>query len=159
VTDIYRIGKGDKFSDQTDPQVVVQVGEESSEGIMEISDIIFSTVGPTAGAIVVEWNVKESFQGAAGMWDSTIRYIRASSAFRSLAEPIIRHTDWVVRTVPTSSPLNARPGQFPQSAWLHSLLCTSPVHQRLTSRFVPGFALQDFTFFICNTAGNLGLVS
>jgi glucan 1,3-beta-glucosidase len=55
--------------------VVVQVGEESSKGIMEISDIIFSTEGPTAGAIVVEWNVKESCQGAAGMWDSHIRYI------------------------------------------------------------------------------------
>jgi len=27
-----------------------------------------------SGAIVVEWNVKESYQGAAGMWDSHIRY-------------------------------------------------------------------------------------
>jgi len=37
---------------------------------MEITDIIFSTVGPAAGAIVVEWNVKESSQGKAGDWDS-----------------------------------------------------------------------------------------
>jgi hypothetical protein len=49
--------------------VVVKVGEESSKGVIEISDIIFSTVGPAAGAIVVEWNVRELFQGAAGMWD------------------------------------------------------------------------------------------
>ncbi|KIM87551.1 glycoside hydrolase family 55 protein [Piloderma croceum F 1598] len=66
-------GKGNRFSDQTNPRAVVQVGEECSQGIMEISDIIFSTVGPAAGAVVVEWNVKESSQGEAGTWDSHIR--------------------------------------------------------------------------------------
>jgi hypothetical protein len=28
------------------------------------------------GAIVVEWNVQQSSQGAAGMWDSHIRFVQ-----------------------------------------------------------------------------------
>jgi glucan 1,3-beta-glucosidase len=36
------------------PHVVVEVGEGSSKGIMEITVIIFSTVGLTPGAIVLE---------------------------------------------------------------------------------------------------------
>ncbi|KAJ3811026.1 exo-beta-1,3-glucanase [Lentinula aff. lateritia] len=68
-------GSGSAFEDQSNPQVVVQVGAENSQGIMEISDIIFTTVGPTPGAIVVEWNVQEPSgnSAGAGMWDSHIR--------------------------------------------------------------------------------------
>ncbi|KAJ7739709.1 glycoside hydrolase family 55 protein [Mycena maculata] len=69
-------GKGAAFQDQNNPQVVVRVGEPGSEGIVEITDLIFSTVGPgacTAGAIVVEWNIKETTQGSAGTWDTHIR--------------------------------------------------------------------------------------
>ncbi|KAK7449683.1 hypothetical protein VKT23_013156 [Stygiomarasmius scandens] len=68
-------GRGSAFQDQNNPQVVVQVGASGSQGIVEISDIIFSTVGSTPGAIVVEWNVREpdGVQGGAGMWDSHIR--------------------------------------------------------------------------------------
>ncbi|KAJ3932252.1 MAG: exo-beta-1,3-glucanase [Lentinula lateritia] len=68
-------GSGSAFEDQSNPQVVVQVGAENSQGIMEISDIIFTTVGPTPGAIVVEWNVQElsGNSAGAGMWDSHIR--------------------------------------------------------------------------------------
>ncbi|KAJ6608597.1 pectate lyase superfamily protein-domain-containing protein [Mycena sp. CBHHK59/15] len=48
-------------------------GRSRIQGLVEISDIIFSTIGPAAGAVVVEWNVKQTTQGAAGMWDSHIR--------------------------------------------------------------------------------------
>ncbi|KAF9532307.1 exo-beta-1,3-glucanase [Crepidotus variabilis] len=68
-------GKGSNFQNQNSPQVVVRVGDTNSQGILEITDIIFTTIGPAAGAIVVEWNVKQpSGQIAgAGMWDSHIR--------------------------------------------------------------------------------------
>ncbi|KAF7359302.1 Exo-beta-1,3-glucanase [Mycena sanguinolenta] len=66
-------GKGAAFQDQSHPQVVVQVGAPGSTGVMEITDIVFSTIGPTPGAIVVEWNVKQKTAGGAGMWDSHIR--------------------------------------------------------------------------------------
>jgi len=38
-------GKGKAFQDQNNPQVVVRVGEKGSQGVTEITDIIFSTVG------------------------------------------------------------------------------------------------------------------
>ncbi|KAJ2916182.1 hypothetical protein MD484_g4242, partial [Candolleomyces efflorescens] len=68
-------GRGAKFQNQRDPQVVFQVGKPGDVGVVEISDIIFSTVGPAAGAVIVEWNVKEpsGFKAGAGMWDSHIR--------------------------------------------------------------------------------------
>ncbi|EGN92987.1 glycoside hydrolase family 55 protein [Serpula lacrymans var. lacrymans S7.3] len=66
---------GEKFSDQLHPHVAVRVGEAYERGVAEISDIIFSTVGPAPGAIVIEWNIHDSDgeQGVAGMWDSIIR--------------------------------------------------------------------------------------
>jgi len=38
-------GKGSAFQSQTSPAVVVQVGAPGSTGILEISDIIFATIG------------------------------------------------------------------------------------------------------------------
>lgn len=88
-------GKGSAFQNQASPQVVVQVGAPGSQGVVEITDILFSTIGPgtvpvldhrapkclrrcvsDAGAIVVEWNVKQpnGQNGGAGMWDSHIRF-------------------------------------------------------------------------------------
>lgn len=69
------MGAGVYFNDQEDPNVVVQVGVPGSQGVTEITDIVFTTQGPTAGAIVVEWNVRDPSgqQGAAGMWDSHVR--------------------------------------------------------------------------------------
>nr|GAT59631.1 predicted protein [Mycena chlorophos] len=66
-------GKGSAFQNVNSPIPVVQVGAPGSSGIMEISGIIFSVIGPTPGAIVVEWNIKQTSQGSAGMWDSYIR--------------------------------------------------------------------------------------
>ncbi|KAJ6540959.1 pectin lyase fold/virulence factor [Mycena sp. CBHHK59/15] len=71
-------GKGSTFQDMNNPQPVVQVGAPGSSGLVEITDIIFSTIGPAGGAIVVEWNVKQTTQGGAGMWDSHIRLGGAS---------------------------------------------------------------------------------
>ncbi|OSD08671.1 glycoside hydrolase family 55 protein [Trametes coccinea BRFM310] len=67
------MGGGSAFQDQNNPTVMVRVGNAGDEGIVEISDIIFATRGPAAGAIVVEWNVHSTQQGGAGMWDSHIR--------------------------------------------------------------------------------------
>ncbi|KAG1835639.1 glycoside hydrolase family 55 protein [Suillus variegatus] len=69
------MGAGLNFNNKEDPNVVVQVGTPGSQGITEITDIVFTTQGPAAGAIVVEWNVRDppGLQGAAGMWDSHFR--------------------------------------------------------------------------------------
>ncbi|KAK8067581.1 glycan 1-3-beta-glucosidase precursor [Apiospora saccharicola] len=66
-------GTGYYFSDMANPKVVVQVGNVGEVGTMEISDMLFTVAGNTAGAILLEWNVAAATQGAAAMWDSHIR--------------------------------------------------------------------------------------
>jgi hypothetical protein len=51
-------GKGSAFQDMNNPQPVVQVGESGSQGLVEITDIIFSTIGPSTF-------VKTSFSSSA----------------------------------------------------------------------------------------------
>ncbi|KAJ7184275.1 exo-beta-1,3-glucanase [Mycena filopes] len=71
-------GSGPAFQDQNNPQVVVRW--------IEITDMIFSTVGPAPGAIVVEWNIKETEQGSAGAWDTHIRLGGAAGTNLEIAQ-------------------------------------------------------------------------
>ncbi|KAK3937477.1 pectate lyase superfamily protein-domain-containing protein [Diplogelasinospora grovesii] len=64
---------GSKFQDVRNPHVAVQVGDYGSVGIVEIQCMMFTVRGPTAGAVLMEWNVHESSQGSAGLWDSHFR--------------------------------------------------------------------------------------
>jgi glucan 1,3-beta-glucosidase len=64
---------GTFFKNQASPQPVFQVGQPGDIGSVEISDLIFETLGPQPGAIMVQWNVAESSQGSSGMWDVHIR--------------------------------------------------------------------------------------
>lgn len=61
------MGTGTYFQDVDDPQVLIQVGDEGDSGVIEISDMLFTVKGPTAGAVLMEWNVHESAQGS-GKW-------------------------------------------------------------------------------------------
>ncbi|KAI1790568.1 exo-beta-1,3-glucanase [Ganoderma leucocontextum] len=67
------LGSGSAFANKASPKVVVQVGKPGDTGNVEISDIIFATRAPAAGAIVVEWNIHSNTRAGAGMWDSHIR--------------------------------------------------------------------------------------
>lgn len=66
-------GAGFYFSDLNNPQVMVRVGNKGDVGTMEIVEMLFSVKGPTAGAILMEWNVAADSQGSAAMWDSHFR--------------------------------------------------------------------------------------
>lgn len=66
-------GGSTAFKDQANPAPVFQVGQPGDVGSVEMSDLIFETLGPQPGAILVEWNVAESSQGSSGMWDVHIR--------------------------------------------------------------------------------------
>ncbi|KAF9648249.1 exo-beta-1,3-glucanase [Thelephora ganbajun] len=79
-------GTGSKFSDIDNPKTVVQVGAPASKGTAEIGGIVFSTRGPTAGAIVLQWNVYSETKGCAGMWDSYIRLGGAAGSELQLSE-------------------------------------------------------------------------
>ncbi|KAK2013597.1 pectin lyase-like protein [Colletotrichum eremochloae] len=64
---------GSYFQDMGNPKVAVRVGSEGDVGTMEIVDMLFTVKGNTAGAIMMEWNIHESYQGSAALWDSHIR--------------------------------------------------------------------------------------
>ncbi|RWA10633.1 hypothetical protein EKO27_g4493 [Xylaria grammica] len=66
-------GSGFYFSDIKKPKVMVQVGNRGDVGSMEITEMLFSVRGATAGAILMEWNVAASTKGSAAMWDSHFR--------------------------------------------------------------------------------------
>lgn len=42
------MGSGSKFSDPTNPNVMVRVGDPGSSGVLEITDMVFKTRGPGA---------------------------------------------------------------------------------------------------------------
>ena len=60
---------GDKFSDPSNPRPMLKVGNVSDVGSVEIQDLILTTKGGTAGAVLMQWNVKASGPGAAALWD------------------------------------------------------------------------------------------
>lgn len=62
------MARGRKFEDPEIPKVAVQVGKKGDVGVVEIQDMMFTVGGPTAGAVIVEWNVREITQGSAGLW-------------------------------------------------------------------------------------------
>ncbi|KAI0395361.1 pectin lyase fold/virulence factor [Xylariaceae sp. FL0594] len=52
---------------------MLQVGQPGEVGDVEMQDLIFITVGPTAGAVLVEWTIKAASPGSAGLWDCHAR--------------------------------------------------------------------------------------
>jgi glucan 1,3-beta-glucosidase len=79
-------GTGSFFGDTNNPKPMVRVGKPGDEGVVEISDMLFTVKGATAGAILMEWNVKETSQGSAAMWDSHFRIGGAAGTDLSLAD-------------------------------------------------------------------------
>ena len=55
--------------------MISQVGNKGDKGVVEISDILFTVMGPVPGAILVEWNIADidGQQATAGIWDSHFR--------------------------------------------------------------------------------------
>jgi hypothetical protein len=66
------VAKHEAFSDAHNPKPVFQVGQPGDSGSVEITDMLFSTNGPSPGAVMIQWNVN-SAQGASGMWDAHVR--------------------------------------------------------------------------------------
>lgn len=61
---------GSNFLDQTNPRVGLRIGNPGDVGSVQITDMVFEVQGPSPGAIILEWNIKSSSPGAAGMWDT-----------------------------------------------------------------------------------------
>ncbi|KAK3372240.1 pectate lyase superfamily protein-domain-containing protein [Podospora didyma] len=75
------MGTGPKFSDAKNPYPVVKIGQPGETGQIEMSDIIVSTQGATAGAILIEYNLNtpttenqcREAHPPSGLWDVHIR--------------------------------------------------------------------------------------
>ncbi len=67
------VAYGSYFQDANDPKALVKVGQKGEVGNVELQDLIVTTKGPTAGAILIEWNIKASSAGSAGLWDVHVR--------------------------------------------------------------------------------------
>lgn len=67
------MASGEKFSDEKNPKPVFRVGAPGDKGNVEITDLMFETLGPAPGAILMEWNIAEASQGSAAMWDVHFR--------------------------------------------------------------------------------------
>ncbi|KAJ7913682.1 exo-beta-1,3-glucanase [Mycena leptocephala] len=67
------MGSGAKFADQQSPTPVVRVGNAGDVGVVELSDLVITTTGGSAGAIGIEWNLDATSPGAAGLWDVHVR--------------------------------------------------------------------------------------
>ncbi|ORX52811.1 pectin lyase-like protein [Hesseltinella vesiculosa] len=67
------MAKGQAFQDETKPTPMIQVGNPGDSGMVEFSDIIFSSMNNQKGAVLVEWNMAQSEQGNSGMWDTHFR--------------------------------------------------------------------------------------
>ena len=63
------LSSGSFFNDMSNPQPVVQVGKPGEKGTVEWSDMIVSTKGGQAGAILIQWNLDASETTPAGAWD------------------------------------------------------------------------------------------
>ncbi|CAI7579319.1 unnamed protein product [Penicillium pancosmium] len=59
---------GSKFKDMESPYMAVQVGNKGDIGVLKIQNMMFTASGPTAGAVLIEWNIHKSSQGSAGLW-------------------------------------------------------------------------------------------
>jgi glucan 1,3-beta-glucosidase len=61
---------GSFFGDEKNPQPMFQVGQPGDKGSVEMSDVVFSTIGSVPGAVLVEWNSDAASQGSNAMWDA-----------------------------------------------------------------------------------------
>ncbi|PHH68139.1 hypothetical protein CDD80_222 [Ophiocordyceps camponoti-rufipedis] len=65
---------GDRFfKDQDNPQPVFQIGRKGDVGNVEIQDLMFETLGPQPGAILMEINVEGQSKGSVGLFDVHFR--------------------------------------------------------------------------------------
>ncbi|TPX11053.1 uncharacterized protein E0L32_007914 [Thyridium curvatum] len=86
------MGAGAKFSDMHAPYPVIQVGKPGETGIIEWSDMIVSTQGGTAGAVLIEYNLATPWTSSttlntpSGMWDVHVRVGGFAGSQLQLAE-------------------------------------------------------------------------
>ncbi|KAL2017482.1 hypothetical protein VTK56DRAFT_2078 [Thermocarpiscus australiensis] len=67
------VAYGSYFEDEANPQVMLYVGNPGDQGVVEMQDLLFTSVGNLAGLDVMQWNIQGSSPAAAAMWDCHFR--------------------------------------------------------------------------------------
>ncbi len=88
------VASGDYFADQRSPKPMLRIGLPGDVGTVEISDLLFTSIGNLPGLVLVEWNVQAKTKGSVGIWDAHFRIGGAIGTELQLAQ------------CPSSAPLN-----------------------------------------------------
>lgn len=69
------LANGEAFKNVASPAPVFKVGNPGDSGRVEMTELVFETLGPQPGAILMEWNSRDPAgqQGANGLWDVHFR--------------------------------------------------------------------------------------
>ena len=54
------------WKDQSHPVAAFRVGNPGDSGAVELVELLFETIGPTPGAVLMEWNLAQTHQGSNG---------------------------------------------------------------------------------------------
>lgn len=87
------VASGKRFEDMANPWPMVKVGNPGNEGSVEISDLLFTSRGPTAGLVAMEWNIKSSLLGNAAMWGESFAILFYSPPSKAYVGSDIHHID------------------------------------------------------------------
>lgn len=79
------MSSGSFFNDMSNPKPVIQVGTPGATGQVEWTDMVVSTQGAQAGAVLIEWNLATSGTPS-GMWDVHTRIGGFAGSQLSLAQ-------------------------------------------------------------------------
>ena len=55
------------------PKPMIKVGKEGDSDTVEISDLLFTSMGSLPGLVLMEWNVAAEKQGSVAMFDAHFR--------------------------------------------------------------------------------------
>lgn len=86
---------GQFFADMKNPRPMVRVGNPGDSGFVEISDMLFTSIGALPGLVMMEWNVQAETQGSVGIWDAHFRVGGAYGSSTSSPPPAL-HNQWTL---------------------------------------------------------------
>lgn len=139
------MGTGSFFRDEKNPKPMVQVGQPGDSGVVEISEMLFTVSGPTAGFILMEWNIKQSSrkstnfplapptfvaddvheEGSAAMWDSHFRVGGTTGSHLGLEDRPVGNMDEKCMGASMLLHLTKGSSGYFENVWAVS---TSPLH-------------------------------
>ena len=147
------MSSGSYFNDINNPKPVVQVGTAGATGQVEWSDMIVSTQGTQAGAILIEWNLATSGTPS-GMWDVHTRVGGFVGSNQQVAQCVKTPTSTAINTncIAAYMTMHITPsasGLYMENVSL--IECTKPYRACITDKNRSGFGLQTMTLMIAET--------